>query len=47
MGNGIQCKKYHELKIGEWTYKLGQNIISIEKDVCGNTGQLIIRETYR
>ena len=33
-----------------WTYKLGKNIISIaneEKNLSGNTGQLITRETYK
>ena len=48
-------KKILALEIGKsgmrpiWTYKLGQNIISVakeEKYLSGNTGQLVTRETY-
>ena len=49
------AKKCHVLEMEKsalrpsWTYKLGENIISIAKERfgSGNTGQLITRETYK
>ena len=52
----LMQKKCHVLEMvksamrSSWTYKLGENIISIAKEEkfgIGNTGQLITRETYK